>query len=182
MPPRPTTSRRSVLSGTALSPHGESHDINGVDPVLDDITFLGNTTVTATFSTTSTTFVDVTDLTLSVVSRGGLLLIMAAGPRKSIDNTVGSGIGCGIRVRAVVDSTNQSEYVDRFDTILDGASTADETGHWSSGTYMWVATVAPGVHTVKIQIRNDNGSSAEFPCDEGDANLLVFELLPLRRA
>lgn len=181
MPPKPSTAKRSVLQGSALLPHGESHSVDGVDPVLDNIDFLGNATVTATFSTTSTTFVDVTGLTVATHSRGGLLLIMAAGPRKSIDNTVGTGIGCGIRVRAVVDSTNLSEYVDRFDTVLDGGSTAVDTAHWSSGTYLWVATVLPGTHTVKIQIRNDNGSSAEFPCAEGDAELLVFELLPLRR-
>ena len=179
MPPLPTTAVNTPAY-PIQEPHGETHETDGIDPILGPIRYLGAVSLTSTFSTTSTSFVD-NGLELDVKSRGGQLFILASGPRKATDSTASTGIGAGIRTRAMVDGSALDTYVERFDTIADGATTLDETGVWHSGTFIWLYDTDAGDHTVKIQIRNDNGSSAEFPAGEGDAILIVFELLPIRR-
>ena len=57
--------------------------------------------------------------------------------------------------------------------------TAEIDAITESGTNVWLSTQLPNVHTIKIQARSI-GASTTFTVDE-NADLIVFELLPVRR-
>lgn len=172
--PLPSTAR-SAIRRDFVPPHGDSHEQEGGDPVLGQLLVLGTDTETTTFTTTSTTFVD-TNLSVDIVSHGGDLLIMTGGAMAC--GRTAAGDTAQISIRAVVDSTNLFENLLRGDII-----NATDVNLWNPSTATWMHSVGPGRHTVKIQIKvGAANQDAGYPSSEGDAYLLVLELMPRRRS
>ena len=63
--------------------------------------------------------------------------------------------------------------------VAASAAGSDTVDFANSGTEVWLSAQKPGLHTVKIQAKSV-GASTAFTVDE-NADLIVFELLPLRR-
>ena len=187
--PRPTTSRRSVLSGAGLIPHADSHDINGADPVLSDIRLLGIVTSTTaqTITTTSSDGPDawenITALVLPVLSRGGTLRITFGGPR-TVRNTSTTENRLHMQFRPIVASTGLPQQYEALDLGTAATPAVLSTATFSSAM-IWIYDVLPGVYTIQMQACGLGGVVSEelfIPSGDGyTAYLQVEELLPLRQ-
>ena len=176
--PRPTTARRSVLSGAGLVPHGDSHDVNGVDPVLNQVIYHGSSTLSGDYTLTNN-YAD-TGMTLAVNSRGGQLMILMS---SSFRLAQYSGVALDavqliIQTRAVVGATALQPYIESVSTGF--SSAIQEYFHMQQcGALEWLTEQLPGTYTVKIQAAY-GGETTSGQIDTG-TTMQVFELLPLRQ-
>ena len=189
--PRPTTARRSVLSGAGLVPHGDSHDINGVDPVLGSIRVLALVTsdtrqLVTTLSTDGiNSYEDITALVATVQTRGGMLRITLGGNRSLEVNTITpvDGSYYYAQYRINVGATSLPYQAESF-SITGGDSEGVYVATFAS-PLIWFYEVGPGSYTIQVQTCGSGvtfDSSVAIPAINGDvAYLQIEELLPLRQ-
>ena len=170
----PTWFSQTGLPG--VEGHADSHQDGAGDPIIQNIRSIGNVSKTTNQTTTSSTFADVTDLSLTARVRGGLLMIILTGPRAGVDSTAAS-----VRreaegaCRAVVGSTNLDSLIDGVAITYDAAS-LDQPEFRTSSAMVWYTTPAAGTYTIKIQFRRIGGSSYQLLGATAPLYLQVFEI------
>lgn len=109
----------------------------------------GATSITSNFSTSSTTFVDVTGLSVTFTTGASPVMIFFSG------TITGTLAGNGIEVTALVDGVDQGQGSNGL--VQGQSSHASES---ESYAFMFrTASLSAGSHTIKIQMRVDSGSN-----------------------
>lgn len=177
MPPRPSTA--VPKQSTQLQPHSDSHDINGDDPVLNQIIYHGGVELGSPVALTGSS-ADIAGLSMTVRTRGGALMVLFTGERNATfsGTATSATITVGVETSLIVGLLNIAAYNDTVEIKTANAETQTLSGEWP-GTLTWIYTPLQGEYTVKIKASFISDSTAGN-IDTG-CNLQVFELLPLRR-
>lgn len=177
----PTTQRAFQQGFGGVDPHAESHEADGSDPVLGPIRFLGSIGIDSLFNFSGeTTFIDSTLTLTNLRTRGGQLMIMFNGTVSISQNLASS---TGARFQCTVDSTavttsGGTDVVQVLQVRADGTDPG-VLGIAAPCSIIWFTTPDVGAHTITIQaVVNDAADNAQI---NAGANLIVFELLPIRR-
>jgi len=124
----------------------------------------GTSSSCSTFTTTSTSFTDVTNLSVTLTSYGRPLMIMVIPDGSGNEGYAGVPASASTSFRCLVDGGSIGEnYI--------GTAGANVQNRWPA--LSWVYPVAAGSHTVKVQQRLSSGTGT---VSLYYAKLLVFEL------
>ena len=120
-------------------------------------------TLTSDFTTTSTSFVDVTGLSITVTTTGGRILMLFSGV---LSNTLGT---VGQMATFTVDGTNQGGTNGLVQTETNTAGAAE------NASMIWLtAALSAASHTFKVQIRADSGTATLRGNPTGSFTILEF--------
>lgn len=119
---------------------------------------------TATFSTTSASYVDITNLSVSIATTGRPVFLILQASGSSLSNFDTANASTLIGINFVRGSTVIAEY-----RVAGGSTDAN----WPSSSVSFVDTPSAGTHTYKCQMKRI-GTSAN--CWIRETKLLAFEL------
>lgn len=118
------------------------------DLTLGAVAAKGASTIVADFTTTSTTFTNVTDLASTITTTGGRILIIFSGVLSN------ANAGAGSFLTATVDGTNQGGTNGLSQIETNSADAAE------NGSFMFLtAALSAASHTFQMQIRADSGTA-----------------------
>lgn len=190
--PAPTTLLEQITqqlhTGSGLTPHAETHDPKGGDPVLGGIRFLGSAHISTDYTNSTTTYTDIAiaGKTLSVTAHthGGRILAVLTGSsyvRASTNNASASIImtvdGTGLAVSNEMTLNIQATGATFVQTYRGAFAwmSAVTAAEILSG---WFHKVNPGSHVFTLQGKVILGTNSEQLTVEAGSALLVFEILP----
>ena len=201
--PAPST-QKNISEAGFVPPHSDSHSEEGGDPVLPQIRYLGQATITPLTTTGSSTFVDITGSSIKVQTRGGIIRLTYSG---ELDFTAvrlapdaNNSILLGGYIQAVATPTNGSpsslgtRSFASSSTLTNPSTDTFAATLWAgSANLVWYATLAAGEYTFKLQFKMHAASTATilyvggvaqdpFTGASETAYLTVEEVLPIRRA
>lgn len=184
MPRTPKASTARSNESSYEYSHGESHEVDGSDPVLPQMLYHGSainsTTTGQSITSVFSTFTDITNLTMDVRTRGGDLLILMNGPIIRVTGESISAVEASLRMSL---DGSASDWDDRNIYLLaqELSITGVDLGIGVNPGFQWVFNdVKPGTHTISASacVHNVSGASIFIGAN---TRLLVFELLPERR-
>lgn len=182
--PVPTTTLLDPPGHMIVPPHGETHELEGIDPVLPNIMFLGQT---GTISHDGTDIDEtMTDSSLTLSTYGGVIQVVVTASREM--DTVAAADTNAINLQSgytlYIDGAQAASYgrssaIDTYNMTFT-TNTLDEplsTQFTTDGTWTWyLRGVEAGEHIFHLKMFVNTNTHAYF-----SGLITYFELLPTRR-